>query len=248
MKAFLTIVMLAISASVIGPQSVPPGTILPVRLNTSLSSSKTKPGAQINARVMQSVPLPDGGVIHEGAKLVGQVIRVSGPVADRGAEIAFQFDTIKIPRSSIPLTADLRAMASFMELQDAQDPSMGADRGTMPAAYTTVQVGGDVVYRGGGPVMHGGEVVGEPVPGGVLVRLRENAEAGCHGAEDGSDRPQALWLFASDACGAYGLSLLIIAHKGRSEPVGVIVVTAREGELRVPSGTGMLLRVFRQGS
>jgi hypothetical protein len=244
MKSFLIIGFLALSAGVSGPQTIPAGTILPVRLNNTLSSSKCKPGQRITARVMQTVPLPDGGAIPEGSKVVGHVVRVSAP-ATGGAEIAFQFDTVKTSRSAVPLTTDLRALASFMELQDAQDPAMGADRGTSGAAYTTVQVGGDVVYRGGGPVMSGGDVVGKPVPGGVLVQLRANPDAGCRGDLDGNSRPQALWLFASDACGAYGLPLLTITQSGRNEPLGEIVLAARDGKLRVPGGTGMLLRVLR---
>ena len=248
MNAFLLIGLLALSAGVTAPQPIPAGTIIAARLNNSLSSSKCRPGQQITARVMQAVPLPDGGVIRAGSKLVGHVIRVSDSSATRGSDIAFQFDSLKTSRSSISLTVSLRALASFMEADDAQVPAMGADRGTMPAAYTTVQVGGDVVYRGGGPVMNGSEVVGEPVPGGVLVHLRPNPEAGCRGSLDGNDRPQALWVFSSDACGAYGLPRLTITRTGREAPAGEIVLTAPAGELNVHSGTAMLLRVIRQGS
>jgi hypothetical protein len=245
MKSLLMIGVFALSVGVSGSQTIPAGTILPVRLNTSLSSVKCKPGQRITARVMQSVPLPDGAVIRAGSKVVGHVVRVSGSAASGGGEIAIQFDALKTSHSQVPLTANLRAVASFMELQDAQDPTTGADRGTSPAAFTTVQVGGDVVYRGGGPVMSGSEVVGRPVPDGVLVRLRAKPGEGCRGDLEGNDRPQALWLFASGACGAYGLPLLTISHSGRTAPVGEIVLTARDGELRLPGGTGMLLRVIR---
>jgi hypothetical protein len=248
MNALLLMGLLALSVGVSGPQTIPAGTILPVRLNTSLSSSKSRPGQQITARVMQAVPLPDGSVIRAGSTLVGHVIRVSGPSDKGGGEIAFQFDSLKTSRSSVSLTVSLRALASFMETEDAQVPAMGADRGTMPAAYTTVQVGNDVVYRGGGPVMNGSEVVGTPVPGGVLVHLRPNPEAGCRGASEGNDRPQALWVFSSDACGAYGLPQVLITRAGRDTPRGEIVLTARSGGLKVPSGTGVLLRVIREGA
>jgi hypothetical protein len=247
MNPLLFIALLALFPGVSGPQTIPAGTILPVRLNTSLSSSKSRPGQRITARVMQAVPLPDGGVIRAGSKLVGHVIRVSSPSDKGSAEIAFQFDSLRTSRSSASLTVSLRAMASFMETEDAQVPAMGADRGTMPAAYTTVQVGNDVVYRGGGPVMNGHEVVGKPVPDGVLVHLRPNPDAGCGGAFDTNDRPQALWVFSSDACGAYGLPLLSIIRTGRDAPLGEIVLSARAGGLKVPSGTGMLLRVIHEG-
>ena len=248
MKAFLLLGLLALSAGVSGSQTIPAGTILAVRLNNSLSSTKSKPGQQFTARVMQSVPLPDGGVIRAGSKLLGHVILVNSSSASQPAEIAFQFDTLETSRSSVSLTVSLRALASFMEIEDAQIPAMGADRGTSQAAYTTVQVGGEVVYRGGGPVMNGSEVVGQPVPGGVLVHLRANPGEGCRGALDGNDRPQALWLFSSDACGAYGLPRLTITRAGRTSPLGEIVLTSRARELKLHGGTAMLLRVISEGS
>lgn len=244
MKTLLVAAALALSASVPRAQTIPAGTALPVRLNTGLSSTKSKAGQRITARLMQDVPLPRGRVLHEGSKVVGHVVRVTRAGSGAEAEIAFRFDGLRVSKTTVPLTTDLRALASFMEIQDAQDPAMGADRGTAPAAYTTVQVGGDVVYRGGGPVMSGGDVVGTPVPDGVLVRLRANPGEGCRGAFDGNDRPQALWLFSSDACGAYGLPLVKIRRAGRSDPLGEIVLTSREGDVNVHRGTGMLLRVL----
>ncbi len=74
---------------------------------------------------------------------------------------------------------------------------------------TTVQVGGDVVYGEGGPVTTGenaNEVVGKAVAGGVLSRVRAKEGTKCRGAIDGNDSACTLWVFLSDACGAYGLS------------------------------------------
>ncbi|HUK53566.1 MAG TPA: hypothetical protein VL099_09795 [Candidatus Binatia bacterium] len=248
MTTFLILGLLALSTSVSLPMTVPTGTILAVELNSSLSTNKCKPGQEFTARVMQKVPLPDGTAIPAGSKLVGHVIRVNSAAPGTNAELAFQFDTLKTSRGAIPLTTKLRAVASYMEIDDAQIPAMGADRGTMPAAYTTVQVGGDVVYRGGGPVMNGSEVVGEPVGGGVLVHPRPNATFGCRGAVGGNDQPQAFWVFASDACGVYGIPGLSIAQTGLQNPLGEIVLTARAGELKVSGGTGLLLRVIREGA
>src|SRR5580658_7083065 len=38
--------------------SIPLGTILPVRLNSTIWSDKSKPGQTITGRVMQNIPLP----------------------------------------------------------------------------------------------------------------------------------------------------------------------------------------------
>jgi hypothetical protein len=52
-----------------------------------------------------------------------------------------------------------------------------------------------------------------------------------------------MWVFSSDACGTYGLSQIVVAHAGKSQPVGVIVLASWRGKLKVPRGSGMLLRV-----
>jgi len=247
MSVLLLVALFALSAGASAPQTIPAGTILPVRLDTTLSLSRCKPGEPIRARVMQAVPLPDGTVIRAGSKVLGRVIRVSGSSGAEGGEIAIRFDTLKTSRTSVPLTLSLRALASFMDVEEAQIPDMGPDRGTSAEDYTTNQIGGDVVYRGGGPVMSAGEIVGKPAPYGVLVHPRANPEQGCRGAIFGNRQPQALWVFGSAACGTYGLPGVSIKHAGRTAPAGEIVLTsqAKGGEVR--GGAGMLLRVIDEG-
>jgi hypothetical protein len=111
-----------------------------------------------------------------------------------------------------------------------------------------VQVGGDVVYGEGGPVTAGdnaNHVVGKAVNDGVLSQLSAKEGSKCRGAIDGNENYQALWVFSSDACGTYGLEHIIIAHAGRTNPWGVIVLASDHGNVRIPAGTGMLSRVNR---
>jgi hypothetical protein len=87
------------------------------------------------------------------------------------------------------------------------------------------------------------DIVGRSVHGGVLVQVRAKPGAACRGSIAGNPAPQALWVFSADACGVYGINHLVIAHAGRSAPAGVIVLASNAGKLKIPGGTGMLLRV-----
>jgi hypothetical protein len=124
-------------------------------------------------------------------------------------------------------------------VQNAQLPEHGPILGESPANWTTTQVGGDVVYRGGGHVVHDATVVGDPVKDGVLAVLLAVPRPGCEAAS--GDRRLALWVFSSSACGAYGFfGHLDIAHAGDSSPMGEIVLESNKN-VRVGTGTAMLL-------
>ena len=246
MKTALLAGLLSIAAGLFGQNVIPAGTILPLRLNSSLNSRKSKPGQIITARLMQDVPLPSGARIRAGAKAIGSILEVDEAENRGGAKISLRFDTLEVAKRKIPITANLRALASMTEVQDAQLPASGPDRGTSESSWTTVQIGGDVVYRGGGPVVRGLQVVGVPAPGGVLVRIASKPAAGCRGEIEGNDRPQALWVFSADACGVYGFPGVSIAHAGRTDPIGRMTLQVTEGELKIPAGSGMLLRVDRE--
>jgi hypothetical protein len=238
---------LASSSGLFAQDDIPAGTILPLELKSSLNSRKMRVGQVLNARVMQDVPLSNGSTIHAGAKVVGHVAEVLSPTDRHGAQLSFQFDTLEYSKHRAHvrarITTNLRALASMMEVEEAQLPKSGPDRGTSQNAWTTEQIGGDVVYRGGGPVANGLRVVGKPTANGVLVRVASKPGTKCRGDIDGNDQPQALWLFSSDACGTYGFSDLTISHAGRTAPMDQITLTAARGHFNVRSGSGLLLRV-----
>ena len=235
--------LLALAVTSRAAESIPPGTILPVRLNSTLSSAKAKPGQVITARVMQDVPLPDGRTIHAGATVIGHITSVTPASNGTAARLSLRFDALKVSHERIPITTNLRAVASFMEVDEAQIPTMGPDRGTPQDAWTTTQIGGDAVYRGGGPVDSAFGRVGKPVDDGVLDQLNANPDGGCRAAVDSNDAAQALWVFSSNACGTYSLPDLKIAHTGRTDPTGEITLESTKGQVKIGGGAGLLLRV-----
>src|ERR1022692_1594600 len=193
---------------------------------------------------MQDVPLPSQTRIRAGAKLVGQVVEVTRPSATSGSRIVMSFDHLIIRGAEIPVTTNLRSLASMMEVFEAQLPTNAIDDyGTTPADWVTVQIGGNVVYRGNGTVMTDGQVVGKSTLGGdVTAKLIASGDGTCRGTAAGNDREQALWLFSPSACGAYGFAELKIVHAGRHDPVGQIIL-ASDKNVHVPAGSGLLLRM-----
>jgi hypothetical protein len=138
---------------------VPEGTILPVRLNKALSYKRNATGDQIIGRVMQDVPLPNQQKIKAGAKVLGEIFAVKAPSPAGGGQISLRFDALEVGHQHIPIRANLRALAAWIEVYDADLPETPRDYGTSINWTTTYQVGGDVVYGFGGPVVN---AAGEP--------------------------------------------------------------------------------------
>jgi hypothetical protein len=230
--------------------AVPNGTILAVRLNVTISSTKCKPGQEITGRIMQRVPLPSGIFIREGSRVRGQIVAVNPVANGTAARISLQIDKLIIAHQAISIVTNLRAIAGFMEIAQAQTPPIGPGESDVYRWLTTQQVGGDLVYGEGGPVTastNSDEILGREANGGVLGLVRSKNGTKCRGAIDGNETSQALWVFSTDACGTYGLQHLQILHAGRTDPVGVIVLASNNSNLKIPAGTGMLLRVIASG-
>jgi hypothetical protein len=233
---------LLLANGVFAQNPIPPGTILPARLNSSLNPNKNRPGQRITARIMQDVPLPSRRKIHAGTKVAGEIVSVKPGSSGQAAEITLRFDKLDIAHHSQRINTNLRALASVMEVEDAQTPPTGPDRGTPSVWATRNLIGGEVAY-GTGPVARGIEIVGEGLLDGVLMPARANPERGCRGEVAGNSAPQAFWVFSSDACGVYGFEDLQISHAGRAPPIGEITLTAKSGRMNVRSGSGLLLRI-----
>lgn len=239
----LVLSLLFLSAGALAQNAIPPGTIIPIQLNSSLNSRKSQPGKTITARIMQDVPISRGQKIRAGTKMVGRIVAVQAARMGQPAQISFAFETLHRHHESVAVTANLRALASTMEVEDAQVPPSGPDRGTPWTWVTRNLIGGEIAYGDGGPVARGIDVVGQALAEGVLVSVEANVPLGCRGAVAGNDQPQALWVFSSDACGLYGLEGVEIAHAGRTAPLGQITLTSTLRNFTVRSGSGLLLRV-----
>ncbi len=232
------------NGQVISPLPIPEGTILPARLNQSISSKNAKPGQILTARIMQDVPLPNGRKIPAGSKIAGKIISVQPCAKGAQSKIELRFDALLIRHQSIPVVTSLRAIAGFMEVQAAQVPEYTPGFGTPYYWVPTRQIGGDEKYGVGDPVTNrNSERVGTGVFDGVLVHLRASPDSRCRGPFGEDDRLQALWVFSSDACGVYGMDDIRIAHAGRTAPQGSIVLSLNGRDLNLHSSDALLLRV-----
>jgi len=232
MRIASLVLALLFSSALLAQTGIPAGTVLPLMLDTGLNAAKIRPGKTIRSRVMQNIPETP---IHRGAHVLGRVLSVTP------SHIEIRFDTLLDHGRRVPLTTNLRALASMLDVEEAQIPEGGADRALRPQDRNHIQIGGDVVYPDGGPVARGLDIVGQPTQYGVLDRPQ--AHSPCRGFVAGNQNPQALWLFSSNACGLYGFDNLTIDHAGRTDPVGTISLSAQSGKLNIRSGSGLLLRV-----
>jgi hypothetical protein len=228
--------------------TIPPGTILPVVLRSTISAEHAKQGQTVRGEIAQDVPLPDGTKIRKGSKLEGQIVDVASASTAGGAKISIRFDKVYANGQTIPTKTDLRALAGFMEVREAAQPTMGLGEGEVYKWATTTQIGGDSVFGVGGTVASAhntSQIVGKSLTsGGVLDELNPNESGNCRGAIDGNNNPQALWVFSSDACGTYGLSRVTISDHGRTDPSGTFTLELQTHKTKLQSGDAMLLRVI----
>jgi hypothetical protein len=235
------------------PTTIPAGTIIPIRLSHPLDAKRAQPGQIVQAKVAQNVPLYNGSKIKAGTELLGEVLSATPAQDSQPASIALRFDKLvsrkhKKESETLPLSADLRALASPEQVEQAEIPINEIEVEKQHFNLTTVQIGGDdIVYRGGGPVVSGREKVGKPIEGGsadlgVLSHLASSPGTPCRGPVAGNDHPQALWLFSHDACGVFGYHFTI-ARSPQNDAAGKIVLESHKGDLRIEQGSAMLLRV-----
>lgn len=222
---------------------IPVGTILPIRLDHTVSPDDAKPGEEIEAHIMQDVPLPNHGKISLMAEVHGTVVSIAKSPDGNSVEMSMRFEKIEYDKKMIPMTTSLRAMASFEAVHAAQLPLTGADTGTPAGWGDTVQIGGDIRFGDGGEVRNRHkQKVGKGAFGGVLVHISAQPGSGCEGPVNGDDRLQALWVFSADACGLYDFKGVQIAQNGKTEPFGVITLRFEKEKMKLDASTGILLR------
>ena len=224
---------------------IPPGTVIPVKLDDAFDLSVAHVHQNIEARVAQEVPLPGKQKISLRAQVMATVVAVNKS-ADGAVTVSLKFDEVVEKDQTSAIATSVRAIASYQAVRNSQIPLSGAEAGTPAGWGTTVQIGGDNRFGDGGQVRNRQkQAVGKGVRGGVLVSLGPNEALGCEGSAPG-DRPQATWVFSADACGVYDLKNLKLVHNGRTDPIGVITLEFAKDDMKLEAGTSFLLRTLKQ--
>jgi hypothetical protein len=231
------------SLPAVSPAQLPIGTILPVTLDQTISLEQARAGQVIEARLAQQVFLSKHDKLEIKSRLTGSIVSVV-KASDGTVDLSLRFDKIQYHKQMIPLTASLRALASYEAVRTSQTPYIGADTGTPTGWADTTQIGGDIRFGDGGEVRNRQkQKVGKGVIGGVLVHVSAVPGTDCEGPINGDDRLQALWVFSSDACGVYGLPAVHIAHTGKTAPIAVITLRFEKPDMKLDASDALLLRV-----
>src|ERR1700752_4381449 len=99
--AALAMAMLCCASTASAQEMIPVGTVLPVALNSTISSAKMEAGAHGWAEGMQDVPLPKGRRIRTGTKVAGHVIAVRPANGGAEASITLAFDRLMTSKSGV---------------------------------------------------------------------------------------------------------------------------------------------------
>ena len=225
-------------ATLLGAQTLPAGTVLPVQVGSTLNAKSSKPGQKIEGKLMQEVRLPSNVVIKKGLRVTGHVVSAVTPGA-KGSSIVVQFDQLQNEKQTIALNVSLRALASSTDVFNAGLPTGPSSSGEFSGNWITRQVGGELVFRGRGYVASKEGRVGIWSGSGVWGRLQP--EEDCP-ASEGNSVEQALWVFSTTACGTYGLENVTLAHAGSTAPVGQITLESPKN-VEIRGGSGWLLLV-----
>ena len=243
MRKLIGLIALAVTTGSLWAQQIPSGTLLPVMLDGSFDSDKSKPGEAISAKLRQDVPLQGGSKIRRESKILGHLIAVSPASDGNPYQVTVTFEQIEVNKRAVPISVGLRAFASMELVAQSRQPA-NANSGTGTSVWDTnlSQIGGQIAYNGQKVVKWKGQVVGRiPQPGAVLGVPMANPEFGCAGPGANTSE-QAFWVFSTNACGIYGDNdMTLVSGVGGTTPGQIVFKSPKK--ITVRGGSGWLLQV-----
>jgi peptidoglycan hydrolase-like protein with peptidoglycan-binding domain len=136
----------ALGATALGQRlvTVPGGTVVPLRMETGLSSNSSRVGDRFTATVLRSVLVDGRTALPEGVKVEGHVTGISSGDRGRGqGSIAVTFDRIVLANgSAIPIDATLTPLSEEGRRRMEQDVRSQEGVGRTRRAVVFLGVGG----------------------------------------------------------------------------------------------------------
>ena len=215
---------------------------LPVTFTKAVSANRAKPGDPVEAKTIQRVQLPGGGLIPSGSRVVGHVVGANGFTYDKmpyahqqPSSLSIHFDSVQMNGEAIPLNVTVRAIASPIATWNAQSPKAT----DMDSLGTRTQIGGDLLVPSQAEVRNvDDDIVAYNKKNGVYAHLI--AHDGC----DGSDVEVSVAIFSASACGAYGFGNVSVAEHGSSATPSTLILVSTHGSPELWKHTTALLEVL----
>ena len=214
-------------------RQVASGSTFQAELVRPIDARKSKPGDEVVAKTTQDVRSDGQVIIPKGSKLIGKVTEAKAAgngQSDSQVGIAFDHAVLKDGRQ-VPMAASIQAISSSQAAASAADDSLmtGGDVGGMATASRPVgrsSLGGVTSATGGLANTTGATA------GGALNTTHATSASGAG-------------HLTSDSQGVIGMSGMSLSSAGSSATSGSVVISSRSGNVRLDSGTRMLLRTHR---
>ncbi len=232
--------------------AVPANTPILAELAKAVDVKKAKQGEEVSARVLQDVLHEGAIVIPRGARIVGHVtVAQRVEKGSQQSELGIAWDRVETRRGEkFPLHAEIQAMASRPEFAES-GPTTGAgmpstDAGPMGTPpMGTPPMGPPIGPPGAGTA----GTAGTASPGGMPTG-GEPPEVGGVGTQTGTVTTQTSTprgstpVLTPRSTGAQGMPG--VALSPQSDPAQGSLIRESQGNLRLESGTQLVLRVIGQ--
>lgn len=220
-------------------------TTIDAELTKTVDARKAKPGDEISAKVRNDVRQDGKVVLHRGTKLVGHVTQAQAKASGQAnSELGIMFDRAEIKGGqNVDLHATIQALAPAAHAN--YDDAAMSDIGTSPSAGSPMSTGSGSMGSGGGALGPAGNTVGGAANtvGGV-AQSAGGAVAGT-GRAAGRATAGAVGSLNASSRGVLGMPGLQMSNELSNTTNGTVLVS-NDKDIRLDSGTQMVLRVMTQ--
>lgn len=224
------------------------GTRLTAELESTVDASKAKPGDEVTARVTKDVKQDGKVVIRKGDRLAGRITEVRGAASgEAGSKLAIGFDRILRGNAEHRLNAVVTSVISTPRENHARETQMDREPMTPPPAPR-----GGSTSASGGLLGSTASSVGATVGGlgsGVSATTSgaigaADSAAGTAGSSVEATSRTAVGTTAGAAIATPRHAIRLDSRASAQNQTGVnSVLSSREGNLRLESGTRLEFRV-----